>query len=116
MRLFSGQKSFMNPTESAFSVELVYATRTEQRVLRIEVASGTSVGPVIENSGIFNIYPDLKRDLLSVGIFGQAVDYSHLVNPGERIEIYRPLQADPKEARRRRVKKTRNQRQANPPK
>ena len=79
-------------------IELVYATRDQQHLLELEVPAGTTVTEALHGSGM--------GDLLGqsgVGVFGRPVETNHVLQDGERVEIYRPLVVDPKEARRRRA-------------
>lgn len=86
-------------------VELIYAQPDEQHILSIEVDEGTTVEKAIKQSGILEKYPELALSDLEVGIFSQAVDLAHVLSAGDRIEIYRSLTIDPKEARRIRARK-----------
>jgi putative ubiquitin-RnfH superfamily antitoxin RatB of RatAB toxin-antitoxin module len=81
-------------------VEVIYALRSEQNLLRLEVAEGSSIQSVIEQSGILERYPEIDISKLKVGIFSRLADLSHVVREDDRIEIYRPLVIDPMEARR----------------
>lgn len=80
-------------------VEVVYARPEEQVLLAIEVASGSTVGQVIERSGIADRFPEMGRARLRVGIFGKETTLDATVREGDRIEIYRPLMATAKEQR-----------------
>ena len=89
------------PPEPLIPVELVYATPDKQEVIALEVRAGTRVGEAIALSGLSARYAGL--DTMPVGIFGQLVTPDMVVRAGDRIEIYRPLVGDPKQARRRRA-------------
>ena len=84
-------------------VEVVYALPERQKLLRLEVPLGATVAEVIEISGIRNDFDDLEIDPGAVGIFSRKVPMDQVLREGDRVEIYRPLIADPKEARRRRA-------------
>jgi putative ubiquitin-RnfH superfamily antitoxin RatB of RatAB toxin-antitoxin module len=84
-------------------VEVVYALPKEQTVLELDVPEGTTALQVVEQSGILKQYPELVAQDLSLGIFSKACDHDQVVKAGERVEIYRPLLADPKEIRKRRA-------------
>ncbi len=88
-------------------IEVVYALRDEQVLTALEVEEGASVREAIELSGILQRYPEIELVPGRVGIFGKVVDPASRLRDGDRVEIYRPLEADPKEARRRRVKRGR---------
>lgn len=86
--------------EALHWVEVAYALPDDQAVLRIEVPPGTTVDEAIRLSGITDRFPGLDPDAADVGIFGKVVsDRSRVLQPGERVEIYRPLKIDPKAAR-----------------
>ena len=82
-------------------IEVVYALPGRQVVRRIELPGGSTVGDAIEASGLGREFPEIDPGL--VGIFGKPVRIDARLRDGERVELYRPLQADPKEVRRRRA-------------
>lgn len=84
-------------------VKVAYALRERQALLSLEVEEGTTARNAIERSGILRQFPqiDLARD--TVGVFGRIVDLDAPLQDGDRVEIYRALIADPKEARRTRA-------------
>jgi putative ubiquitin-RnfH superfamily antitoxin RatB of RatAB toxin-antitoxin module len=81
-------------------VELVYATPLRQELVELVVEAGKSVGQVIDESGFYESFPEQRLESADVGVWGRPVDRKYLVCDGDRIEIYRPLQMDPREARR----------------
>jgi len=81
-------------------IELVLASAERQRLLSIQVSEGLTVAEVISQSGVEQEFPDEHIDDLAVGIWGKLVGRNHIVRDGDRIELYRPLQIDPREARR----------------
>lgn len=86
-------------------VEIVYGKTGCARVIRREVPSNATLKEAIEQSGILEMYPEINLDSNKVGIFSRKRELHASVRAGDRIEIYQPLKADPKEARRRRAKK-----------
>jgi len=85
-------------------VEVVYALPERQVLLRLEVPEGTTALEAAQRSGIEAQFDDLVLDEASrLGIFGQVVPGSQVLKEGERVEIYRPLKADPKEVRKARA-------------
>lgn len=88
-------------------VEVVYAAEDRQVLLVVEVASGTSLRAAVRASGIAAQFPGLELADCPLGIFGKVVAEPDVqaVKAGDRIEIYRPLLADPKEVRRLRAAK-----------
>jgi hypothetical protein len=87
------------------SVEIAYALPETQLLIELEVVAGTTVGEAIENSGILQRFPQIDLSRQKIGIFGKVVEPDRVLSSGDRVEIYRPLIADPKDARRRRAKK-----------
>lgn len=83
-------------------VSVVYALPEHITLIACQVAADSSVQAAIEQSGIL-AQCQLDLSQLSVGIYGKRVELSETVQAGDRIEIYRPLLADPKEIRRRRA-------------
>lgn len=89
-------------------VEIAYAPSSkEQYLTTVKVMPNSTIEDVIRLSHIKDRYPEIDLDQQPVGIFGQKRDLMTRVEPGDRVEIYRPLIIDPKEARRQRVKKER---------
>ncbi len=86
------------------NLEVVYARADAQTVLTVTAAAGDSVAAVIARSGIAKRHPELQAGVLQAGIFGRRVSMATPVADGDRVEIYRPLALDPKEARRRRAR------------
>ena len=88
-------------------VEVVYALPHEQVLVRVSLAPGANVDAAIRLSGLTVRYPEINERLAvagNVGIFGKAVTLDYLLRALDRVEIYRALTVDPKEARRRRVR------------
>ena len=92
-------------SEKAIAVEVVYGLPHKQTLLSIMVHEGATVEEAIHISGIASSYPDLDVTQAKVGIWNRVVKSSVKVKDGDRIEIYRPLIADPKEIRKRRAEK-----------
>jgi putative ubiquitin-RnfH superfamily antitoxin RatB of RatAB toxin-antitoxin module len=84
-------------------VEVAYALPHQQAVLKLDVPQGTQLGQAIERSGILGRFPEIDLTQCRVGIYGKLSSLDAVLRPGDRIEIYRPLQADPKEVRRQRA-------------
>lgn len=87
------------------SVEVVYATPERQELIRFQIPQGTSALDAIERSGIRKLFPEIVVDESRLGIFSNKISGDYLMREGDRLEIYRPLIADPKESRRQRAKK-----------
>jgi putative ubiquitin-RnfH superfamily antitoxin RatB of RatAB toxin-antitoxin module len=88
-------------------VEIVYATPAVQRRYTVDLADGETVRAAIEQCGVLRDCPeiDLARD--RVGVHGRLVAPTDVVREGDRVEILRPLVADPKAGRRRRAQSAR---------
>lgn len=87
------------------TVEVVYASETQQACLSVSVAEGSSVADAIEQSAIMQQFPEIDLTQTTVGVFSKRVKLDHLVNDGDRIEIYRPLKIDPMQKRRQRARR-----------
>ncbi len=84
-------------------IEVAYGTASRQRLVVLDVQQGCTVEQAIEASGIKQEFPDMVVDADRVGIFGRRVGLDTLLQPGERVEIYRPLTCDPRASRKRRA-------------
>ena len=85
------------------NIEVVYALPDEQILLRRSVPAGTTVAEAIQASGILDKHPGIDLASNKLGIFGKLTKADAVVREKDRIEIYRPLIADPKEVRRKRA-------------
>jgi putative ubiquitin-RnfH superfamily antitoxin RatB of RatAB toxin-antitoxin module len=85
------------------TVEVAYAGPVSQFVRCVSVPVGSTVMQAIEASGIAQAVPGLLIDPARLGIFSRRATADQVVGEGDRVEIYRPLTLDPKEARRRRA-------------
>lgn len=85
------------------TIEVAYAAARSQTILRLRVKSGTTVGGAIKRSGILEQFQEIDLGLNKVGIFGKLARTDTMLRDRDRVEIYRALIADPKEARRRRA-------------
>ena len=90
----------MNET---INIEVVYALPHEQALLRKSVPVGTTVADAIQGSGILQKHPEIDLAASKLGIFGKLTKADAVLRDKDRIEIYRPLIADPKEVRRKRA-------------
>ena len=93
--------------ESMITVEVVFAQAERQELLSMEVPAGTSARQLVLHSPMSEMFPDLDLAGCPLGIFGKALANpdAYIVQAGERVEIYRPLIADPKEVRKQRAAK-----------
>jgi len=84
-------------------VEVVYALSDRQIVLALEVVADATIADVITRSGILDKFPEIDLGKNKVGIFGKLGKLTDTLHPGDRVEIYRPLIADPKQVRKQRA-------------
>ena len=87
----------------AIPVEVAYALPHDQVILKLEVPEGSTAELAIKESGILERYPDIDLENQKIGIFGKLKKLSEPLRAGDRVEIYRPLIADPKEVRKQRA-------------
>ena len=86
-------------------VEIVYALPHEQFTQTLRVPAGATIAQAIEQSDLVLRYPEISPDSAMVGIFGRRAEASSVLHEFDRIEIYRPLIADPKQSRRARARR-----------
>ncbi len=86
-------------------IEIAYAKPQEQVILSLEVAADTTVEAAIRQSGLLQRFPEIDLEKNKVGVFGKVCKLEQTLREGDRVEVYRPLIADPKEARRSRAAK-----------
>ncbi|CCG88098.1 RnfH family protein [Erwinia piriflorinigrans] len=87
------------------AVEVVYALPEKQYLYNVKVPQGSSVEQAISASGLLQLRPEIDLQENKVGIFSRPVKLHDEVNSGDRVEIYRPLIADPKDLRRQRAER-----------
>lgn len=90
-------------------IEVVYGTSSRQEILTLTVAPDTTVENAIIASGMLDEFSEIDLSKNNVGIWNRAAKLSDVVNDLDRIEIYRPLLADPKEVRKRRAEKAKEE-------
>ncbi|MCG3723309.1 RnfH family protein [Vibrio cincinnatiensis] len=90
-------------------VEVVYALPHEQRMITLVVHQSMTVEEIIRESGILQAFPDIDLAKNKVGVFSRNVKLDATVRDHDRIEIYRPLLADPKEIRRKRAEQAKTE-------
>ena len=84
-------------------VEVAYALEKKQTLLELEVSEGTTLKQAVELSGIIDIYPQIDLTKDKTGIFGKIAKLDTVLREKDRVEIYRPLIADPKQVRKERA-------------
>ena len=90
-------------TEPKITVEVVFAKPDEQVLEQLQVPADATVEAVIHESGLLARFPEIDLATNKVGIFGKASALNASLSDGDRVEIYRPLIADPKAARKQRA-------------
>ncbi len=90
-------------SDEKISVELVYALPAQQMLVKTEVPRGTTIAETVRLSGILDKFPEIDVEKGKFGIFGKLSKTDTVLREKDRVEIYRPLIADPKEVRRKRA-------------
>lgn len=91
--------------EGKVTIEVVYGVPHKQKILTLLVDSGSTVEQSIIDSGVIALFPEIDLSINKVGVWNRAVKLSDEVNDLDRIEVYRPLIANPKDVRKRRAEK-----------
>jgi len=91
--------------QQTIQVEVVLAMPERQELIALEVSSGSTLADAIAQSGVTEMFEGFELDTAKVGIFGLKASPDQVLREGDRVEIYRPLIADPKESRRQRAVK-----------
>ncbi|MEM9100967.1 MAG: RnfH family protein [Pseudomonadota bacterium] len=100
-------------TSSPILIEVAYALPDKQTLLALQVPEGTRVAEAIHLSGILDKHPEIDTQVNKVGIFSKLAKLDTELRDKDRVEIYRPLIADPKEARRKRAEKAKIEKKLN---
>jgi len=91
--------------ENKLQIEVSYGLPHKQKLLSLLVKNGITIEQAIVESGIISFFPEIDLAVNKVGVWNKAVKLNDLVQDLDRIEVYRPLIADPKEVRKRRAEK-----------
>lgn len=91
--------------QKTIHVEVVLAMPERQELVALEVVSGSTLADAIAQSGVTELFEGFELDTAKLGIFGLKASQQQVLREGDRVEIYRPLIADPKESRRQRALK-----------
>lgn len=91
-------------TAPTICVEVVYALPERQSVRQVALSAEATVRDAIEQSGLLALHPEIDLAQTAVGIHGRRTTLDAPLRERDRVELYRPLTADPKEARRRRAR------------
>ncbi|QJD28546.1 RnfH family protein [Methylococcus geothermalis] len=93
----------MTSPAERIQIEVAYARPDIQVIVPLNVAEGARAAEAIEASGLLDKFPEIDLATNKIGIFGKACSADQPLKQGDRVEIYRPLVADPKESRRQRA-------------
>lgn len=96
--------------QKTIRVEVAYALPDRQSIVPLTVPVGTTALAAAQQSGLSEQYEGLSIEDAKLGIFGKAVAAKHVLQAGDRVEIYRPLIADPKEVRKARAARAKERR------
>jgi putative ubiquitin-RnfH superfamily antitoxin RatB of RatAB toxin-antitoxin module len=90
-------------SDNKIKIEVVYALPHEQTLLKLDVPQSSTIGDAIKLSGLLEKHPEIDLEKGKFGLFGKLSKTDTVLREKDRIEIYRPLLADPKEVRRKRA-------------
>ena len=88
-------------------VEVVYALRENADAVSVSLPAGATLRDAVLASGVLERHPEISLEKQAFGIFGKRAPLEARLSPGDRVEVYRALAVDPKEARRRRAARKR---------
>lgn len=88
-------------------VEVAFARPDKQQIVPVSVPPGTTAIEAVRLSRIDQLFPEIEVDNIDMGVFGKVIKApaEHVLREGDRVELYRPLQIDPKQARANRARK-----------
>jgi hypothetical protein len=81
-------------------IEVVFALRDRQELVTVRLENGATVADAIEQSSIQSAFPEWNLSECAVGVWGRLAERDQRLRQGDRVEIYRPLTMDPRDARR----------------
>jgi putative ubiquitin-RnfH superfamily antitoxin RatB of RatAB toxin-antitoxin module len=96
--------------DNKIAVEVAYALPEKQTIIELQVAAGTTVLEAAQQSGVTEKFEGVDLENAKFGIFGKVVSPKQALQEGERVEVYRPLIADPKEVRKARAARAKERR------
>jgi putative ubiquitin-RnfH superfamily antitoxin RatB of RatAB toxin-antitoxin module len=106
----------MTESNSEITVEVAYALPDKQLLKVLNIPQGTTALDAVKQSGVLQMFPEIDIESIQMGIFSQVLGTKGLAEPAsyelkakDRVELYRPLIADPKEVRRRRAEESKAQ-------
>lgn len=102
----------MTTKTRSVTVEIAYALEDQAYLQSVQVAPGSTIEQAIKQSEVLEQYPEINLTINRVGIYAELRSLKDLVVEGDRVEIYRPLRADPKDARRLRADRAKKEKLA----
>ena len=96
--------------DKTIGVEVAYALPQKQAIIEVRVVAGATALEAAQQSGITDTFAGIDLDNAKFGIFGKLVSAGQVLREGDRVEIYRPLIADPKEVRKARAARAKDRR------
>lgn len=89
------------------AVEVAYARPERQEIVPVTVPEGATALEAAKLSGIVDLFPEIQLNAIDMGVFGKVIKdpAAHVLREGDRVELYRPLKIDPKQARKNRARK-----------
>src|SRR5262249_33703534 len=103
-RVRASRRARLRGRMSPITVSIVYALPERATEIELSLASGSTIADALEKSGLAALHPEVDLTRCPVGAFGRRVRRDRMLADGDRVEVYRPLVADPKDARRRRAR------------
>lgn len=91
---------FLSELDMADKIEVIYATQKRQFVHEVELQENDTFRSVIERSGLLKVFPELDPDTMNIGSFGRSRKIDDKPGKFDRVEVYRPITADPRSVRR----------------
>ena len=108
--------NLMTESNSEITVEVAYALPDKQLLKVLNIPQGTTALDAVKQSGVLQMFPEIDLENIQMGVFSQVLGTKGLAEPAsyelkakDRVELYRPLIADPKEVRRRRAEEAKAQ-------
>ena len=86
-------------SDAQLTVNVVYACRDEQFVIAVAYEHGLTAEEAVRQSGVLTRYPDIAQEQLVLGVYGTRIALNQVLEPGNRVEVCRPLIADPRAMR-----------------
>lgn len=93
----------MPASSDLIEIEVAYARPERQVLVTLELPRGATLLDAVRKSGLLQQFPEIELERATLGVFGKIKAGDEILSGGDRVEIYRPLLVDPKQARRKRA-------------